>query len=410
MRIVVALFAAAAVVMPAALTWAETAYYIELGSESSEEEAITQWQELSSKFEDIIGNLQFHPSTVIHSENRVMTRIQAGPLDSKAKAQKICLQLFDRDTPCFVIEEERQAGDEVKENAEPETAEAADGTPPSGTEEEKVILPWLFGGNASKRDAKVDVAEAIHVPLTEGKQSADEPEIRPVFKSDPEPVAQRVTEDMPAVPEAEGWVNVGAFLGEDDAMAFWQDARGRSPAKAAGLRVRILKPLLDRNKPKVTLNIGPFAGEPDAMAFCAQVIQSVDPNLNCRFARTEPRDMAQYRMPRYEHNNLYDTRRKLLMAKRGQRSSMNAPVQQSKQYWAQIITAPSQVQALKLWDSLRQKNSDLLGDKRSSISAALIGRSEYVVRVGPMSAQDEALTLCKSLKERGISCKIYANM
>lgn len=461
------------------MTMAASNYYIELGSEVSEEGAVTQWQELSSQYRDVLGDLQFNPSTVIQSDNKVVTRIQAGPVESKAKAQKLCARLFEDGTPCFVVEGERMpprpqepeqeaeenvttqdsGGEELLASASeaPQEATAANEKPAVEDDSDEGFMPWLFGSSSEKQaeapttatEAKVDVAEAIRVPLTEKEEPTEEPKVEPVFAAEmppqaapepkpepkpqslppqpvqrvappkpvqaaaPEPVVQQEQAAEPAAAAEQGWLSVSAFEDEEGATALWQDARAASPSQAAGLRVRIVKPLMNRGgRPVVKLSVGPFPAETDALNFCATAIKPVNGALNCRFETSEPPASAQMRAPRYEHSNLYEARRRMLLnnraARRAERYVPHAVAE--KQYWAQVVTAATQVDALRQWERLRAAHPNLLDGLRSSVSASLAGRAKYSVRIGPIGNRAEAVSLCDSLKEQGVSCSIFSNM
>ncbi len=439
-------------------------YYIELGSETTEEDAMQQWREISDHFSGQLSGLQFYPVTVVQASGKVVTRIQAGPIASKARAQDICARLFAENTPCFVIEGEKdlhakapekpvepktsdsglmpwhQGGnfdsgasvnEEVLASASDESAVAMAAEPEEATEEKAEepeekssggFLPWIFGSDDEYEDAKeekpvaaekpageakVEVAEAIRVPLSDNEDAKPVIAQAQSVPHDPEPEAPAVMDDSGA-----GWLNVAAFYDEDNASGFWQDVRASAPKQAAGLRVRIARPLLSRGKRAVVLNVGPFPSAAEAMSFCNQGIKPLNDDLACRFERQEPMQTTQIRPPRYQHGNLYEARRRQLSGNRGNRgrSSMSSPRAEQKQYWAQVVSAKSQVKALQAWDNLRAAHPDLLEGARSSVSASLGRNSDYVVRVGPLGSREEAVDLCGKLQEKGTPCKVYSNM
>src|SRR4029077_19882305 len=101
MRLVVA---AAAVMLPGMPVLAAEHYYIELGGDAGDQDPKKAWDDLVEKHKRLLGNLHFYPKDVIHAGSKVGTRIQAGPIADKAKAQTICKRLFAAKVPCFVME------------------------------------------------------------------------------------------------------------------------------------------------------------------------------------------------------------------------------------------------------------------------------------------------------------------
>src|SRR4051812_5276901 len=109
----VARVAAAGVMFAAAPTLAEAvsaptgaveSYYIELGQDSSPSAAAAQWKALVQKHKALLGKYHYFPKEILHTGTTTVTRIQAGPVIGKDKAQKICTRLFVEGVPCFVIE------------------------------------------------------------------------------------------------------------------------------------------------------------------------------------------------------------------------------------------------------------------------------------------------------------------
>ncbi len=458
---IVALLGAVVFLLYPLNSYATGEYYIELGSESSEEEAIAQWKLLADKHKEVLGSMQFFPTTVLHkSDNKVTTRIQAGPLNTKLDAYRICGKLFEDNVPCFVVEgEHHEASVNIVREQKQEMAEAAESLPwlagqlpvndniprPLATtpafqpqpvevveqeEEDEGFFSWIFGSDddeekapapvaataeaapASNAKGEVEVAEAIRVPLTN-----DEMLFKPEFTKQSQPIKPVAipipTEERASEPVSEpGWVNVRSFAEEDSASLFWQTVREQEPIQTAGLRVRVLEPLVERNRGEVSLNIGPFAGRADALTFCREIIRRKNADLYCEFQQQEEQAVASKLVsPRYHHSQRYNRRQAAMEARYGRRgSSMLQPSRPSKVFWLQVAMENTQMQALQRWDDLREQHPDLLEGLRSSVSATLMDGTKYMVRVGPLDSNAAAAELCSSLKNRGVSCKIYSNM
>jgi len=78
----------------------------------------------------------------------------------------------------------------------------------------------------------------------------------------------------------------------------------------------------------------------------------------------------------------------------------------SKQYWVQVVSASNQLEALHQWETMKTSNSDLLNGMRSSVSTSATDKSAYVVRVGPIVNNDDAIKFCTKLQGRGIECRV----
>ncbi|MBY0406393.1 MAG: SPOR domain-containing protein, partial [Rickettsiales bacterium] len=76
----------------------------------------------------------------------------------------------------------------------------------------------------------------------------------------------------------------------------------------------------------------------------------------------------------------------------------------AKQYWVQVVSAGSQMQALKEWEQLKASNTEIVGNLRSSVSSA--DKRNYVVRVGPIAENDQAIRICSQLQKRNVECRV----
>jgi len=394
---------------------ADDAYYIEIGSDMKPSDAQTQWDTLVKKNKSLLGKLHYYPKSVIQSSAAVSTRIQAGPIPNKARAQKICNRLFSQNTPCFVIEGLSEApptsvmnmsekaaehpvamlslpwlsGSDVKPPVKPET-------PPS--EQRKVEAPAPVPApepEKTNKEAEVRVAEAIRVPLTNSESQQKNaqvtvkalPAIKPTMKID------QATDQS-----GSGWLTVSAFANEEVASSFWEEVRAASPQKVKKLRVRILKPVLDNSNIQTSINIGPFANSADADVFCHKSIQADERGLRCSFSNEESGAMGN--LAATTHGDEY--------ANRQNRHSFagNPPV---GQYWVQVLSAPSELEAASQWEAMKAKNSDLMGDLHSNVVPSTVDTNSYVVRVGPFAGSEEAMQLCSKMKEQDIACHIGSN-
>jgi hypothetical protein len=468
-----------AIVFGAAMTaqsaFASDKFYVEIGGDVDEADAQKEWHALSKQHKALLGGLYYYPKDIYQDGKKTSTRIQAGPINGKTQAQKICKQLFAKKVPCFVIEDISQAppssvasltekaqergrvievgeapkvlpwlaaeAPPIQEPEEgrslwtrlvdnlpemPEMPESANDTvtaekPPVSVEIKDVEIAQPAKPAKSDKKADVAVAEAIRVPLTqEAQRNDDVPVAKASLGKRRAPAEQNtlVTRadragdvDKSGGNTSPGWLNVASFSNESQAAETWQKVRKVIPEKAAGLRIRILKPL--PGQADATLNIGPFASQNDADTFCQNGVRAVNSGLLCNFSINEPTDaVAEPLRIVPERNYAYAERREALLAERNARlvSAAGTPTKMNKRiekaFWVEVLSAKSQIEALDAWEELRTAHSELFQGKRSSVSTSAANPGTYVVRVGPMAENAEATDLCKKLKERSIECGV----
>lgn len=401
-----------ALIMLPLQAFAAEPYFIELGNDLSKDETQQQWDDLSARHK-VLKGLKLYPKAVYQGGTEVAARIQAGPIEGKNRAQKMCSRLFAEHIPCFVIE--------GIDNAPP-TAMANFAESTGNTRGDKVALPWLAEGYrapaappAPEGNGKgdVEVAEAIRVPLsdefvppTPAVTVKDIPAAQPVAAAAPAPVAETPAEPLQ---EGPGWLQISSFLDDDAAGEFWQEVRLAAPDKATHLRVRTIRPLA-RGQGATSLNVGPFASNAEANEFCVHAVRAMNDTLQCRFQAEQAQEIARddaLPIRRYIHADAYAARRQML-ARRVPVGNL-APVSPGvpkKIYWLQVLSAPSEMEALRSWEDIRTANSDLLQGTRSSVAASMTGTNRYVVRVGPIYNHQEAVTLCSNLHDRNVECRL----
>jgi len=363
-------------------------YYLEIGKDVNQADAAKEWESLATKYKNQLGKLHFYPKAIIQEGTTIATRLQAGPITNKAKAQKVCNKLFTDHIPCFVIEGSGSA-------------------PPASMinmSEKKVALPWLAGssqqatlpwlGEGKSKQGKVEVAEAIRVPLSDNTLMPKDarvdvkalPAMNPTFKNGN---ATSKNGD-----DGGGWLTVSEFPDQDIASAFWDEVRAASPKLSSGLHARVMKPLLSHNESKTSLNIGPFRNGDAAYAFCNEGIQAKERGLTCSFIGQEPNAGESQYASQERHRPL-------------ENPPSYAPVAgPSRQYWVQVVSAPSQIEALRQWEDIRSNNRDILGGMRSNVSLSGNDKTTYAVRVGPIANNDDAIKLCAAMQARNIDCRV----
>ena len=397
--------------MQVAPSFADNSYYVELGKDMGKDEAAAQWQALVAKNKSLFSHLQYFPKSVIQSGSVTGTRIQAGPITNKNKAQKICAKLFTQNIPCFVIEGIGNAPPTETMNLAEKAGKpgllpwlTADPINPPPPVQETSSLPWLQDN--SKRQGRVQVAEAIRVPLTDdfnpegnGKVTVSPlSELHPTFKK------QAAANNVDTTGgNGAGWLTVDTFPNEDVATSFWEETRATLPKSEKTLHVRVMKPLMAEQQSTASLAIGPFADSTQAAAFCDS-IQAKDRGLNCHYDGSPATEKTQL-----AHGDAYNNRR-MAEARKHLKENPLADISpaagSSKQYWVQVVSASNQLEALHEWETLKSSNADLLGKMRSSVSASATNHDIFVVRVGPIAGNDDAVQLCTKLQSRSIDCRV----
>ena len=94
-------------------------------------------------------------------------------------------------------------------------------------------------------------------------------------------------------------------------------------------------------------------------------------------------------------------------------SQITKPVALSKQLISQkpgvhLASYRSQKQAERGWSEIRKAHSKILGDLPHEVTQVSLGRkgTYYRLKVGPVSSNDEARSLCKKLKRRRQFCEL----
>jgi len=405
-------------------SFAAGSYYVELGQDASAEATAKQWNALVQTHKALLSGLHFFPKTVMESGSEATTRIQAGPIDTKDKAQKICTRMFKENVSCFVIEGLGDAPPPTKimnmaseslahpvkvlqlpwlpgsEVAPPAPVAEVPAAAPAVEPKDLQEIKPLTEAPVEEKKAQVHVAEAIRVPLTQeddqqknAKVVVDElPAIQPTFSDSHGGDTKYADESADSGP---GWLVVESFPAEEIATSFWEEVRHGAPKEVKKLRIRIVRPLSATGHAKASLNIGPFASSSEAYDFCRKSVQASARGLTCRFLAGDPGkdepEAPRHRLP--EKPVSVD-------------KSVDAAASTARKYWIQVASAASQGDALQEWENVKSENDDIVHGLRNSVSVSAQDKNTYVVRLGPMDDHDEAIHACAQLQGRGVDCEV----
>lgn len=81
----------------------EGAFRIQLASLRDDAQASAAWEKLATENKDLVGNLKMFVQRVDLGDKGVFYRLQAGPLDGRAAADKICSELKLRNVGCLSV-------------------------------------------------------------------------------------------------------------------------------------------------------------------------------------------------------------------------------------------------------------------------------------------------------------------
>ena len=256
---------------------------------------------------------------------------------------------------------------------------------------------------------KVDVAEAIRVPVSEdrdgGGLGTDGPEVSPLT------VAR--TKGFPSSnPQiSQYWAEMSYFPDKQHALTFWEDFR-RSHDGIPPVRVRVTEPYVDYGRSgRAALRVGPFEGLDiiEEMCYAAEDVWDEydydDFDDGRCVAVSDFGASGPANMPRERSSFLG----KLADMFAG-RTSGN---QDGPTYWVQLGAFPSPQEADQSWDAIQHQHEDLLGDMDRAIATPAMSSAQepnFRLRTGPFERSISAHNVCSRLKNRGVPCLvIYSN-
>jgi len=419
-------------------------YYLEIGKQGTSDYVNSEWKEISQKHKKLLGDLKLYPKAITNQDGGTEHIIQTGPIVDKEKADKICAKLFTKNISCFVIE-------------------GAEDAPPSKSAGFAQVISGIFNGSSAPTpwvddatpkvlgsasaptpvtentpsndkpsdvaEGKVDVAQAIPVPLSVDKDYNEKailnniqenPTARPAEKvaSTAAPVVTKELSPVEFASGSAGWLDVSSFSSEKNANKFWNEVRAKFPDLTAGLRVRIKKSLGAND---TQLSFGPFPSSSDANKFCITAITALNTGLNCIFqGSNSPKSENIEEVPvKYDHAKAYEERRKMLLSSshNSERTSSKNNIDNlsvvthesgDRNFWAQVVIADSKVEATDRIQEIQSANSDILDGVSSSVTTSPIRHTKYNARLGPLATEQAASELCDTLQQRGIDCLVIA--
>lgn len=253
------------------------------------------------------------------------------------------------------------------------------------------------GGLTDSTDpnARVEVREAVPVDA-----NALAPNLVPVSPEQPisappitvyaPPAAWRGTPGQ-AAPVGSNWAQFGHFINEETAFAFMDDLATRYPELTKGVRVRALRPLLNRGLGRhVALRVGPYNSQAEVDQLCALITRMRQP---CTIVQETgvPADAT-------EGRNINELRT---------RAELQQQVPPGTgALWVQLGSYRTESEAYNRFSSILSRQPKMLNGMRPSVTKPRSNSGEpvYRLRVGPFMDQSMALGFCSNLAQSGTSC------
>lgn len=88
---------------PAPTTDMSRSFRVQLAALRAESGARSEWERLRNAHRELLGDMRSHVVRSDLGERGVFYRLQAGPLDSRESAERLCAALRDRQIGCFVV-------------------------------------------------------------------------------------------------------------------------------------------------------------------------------------------------------------------------------------------------------------------------------------------------------------------
>ena len=429
---------------------AETVFMVQLGTFDSQKKAQQHWVELSNQYPELFEELRYKPNEIVKKpDNFISYRTQAGPIPTRAEAQKLCDALQPSNTECYVVETAMFFSDDDQVNTMQANVpadvqkpavnvqEAASLAPDYGNDAinaapatsddtayalssapQPILPPQAVASNqtlnvpdapvvatasiSGSNRGNIAVAEAIAVPLS-GK-----PKQNPYLER-----GNRLMDAHPSSSERVNsyWADISYFSNEADAMRYVKVLKSRDGQLPAKLRIRITRPYGKiRGVRKLSLRMGPFMTTRPVRRLCALTRQE---SLRCRAIKdiggsVRNQDVLTNRRAGSRSSSTptrYGQYRK--QASQAARASASQAVDGN--YYVQLGSFLSPVAAEDKWTQLMGMHRGILSRQTKNIQSPTRGSSNsrlYRLRTGPYNGYASASNVCDSLKAQGTLCLV----
>ncbi len=246
-----------------------------------------------------------------------------------------------------------------------------------------VATPSLApAANTPIRQGRVEVAEAIPVPLSDDVRSETPlPKMKMVDEGrKPEEIAAKIARNQKL--RAGKVLQIGTFTDGPSAMSCWDQLASAEPA-AKKLKAKAITGTSGSiGLPRATLRIEPINEE--LKSRICDLVSTCGEDISCRTPGKEV------------------TESPLAPVINAVAPSEPLPL---GGYWVQLGAFPSYAHAQSRFEELKETQSDIVGAYEAVIRAPVNARAKtYRLRVGPFESQNEADKMCWKLAAKGVDC------
>ena len=249
--------------------------------------------------------------------------------------------------------------------------------------------------------ADVEVAEAVRVPLSEGRAL---------------PLAQTLSTRLPAADELKKmgspsttaggktlWAQIFYFHSQQAALAYWEAFRAKNPSFPP-VRVRVTSPLNSAlgQERLVALRVGPFDRSDHIHEICDEVkIQ----------AEMKEQEMFCYPMSEVAGSAVaqFDRNRGSALTDHYEQSQVLRGGSTEPMYWVHLGSYPNQATAKENWKRLMERHKPVLDSAKPNVSVPTMSSAmeqQYRLRAGPYAMRGGADQLCAKMKASGSDCVV----
>lgn len=306
--------------------------------------------------------------------------------------------IVDNTAPLPWISDKKPTPETAAKPQEPKTTKTVAAPKPIEPKAQETVLsdtsplPWLAAKppvSAGKitpaptptKGKRVEVAEAIRVPLTNNAAPAGKPlKVRPATGYSPS--NSRTMKNTL-------WLQVGPYVNEDEALENYENVK--SNPLFEGMRVRVISAISAYNTPGSSLWIGPVEQE-DVSSLCSMMVRD---GITCSIARDTGKSTNLTHSRGGVDNYVQPENRQL-----GRQNGTG-------KYWAQLGTFESEDEAVAHRNRLKSRYATAFAPLSFTISVPRAGSNQqgaFRLRAGTFTSSEEASSFCAKLSDQGIAC------
>lgn len=312
--------------------------------------------------------------------------------------------------PAFLAAERKQRKAQALETIKPQMKAEEVELPQPLTQKEMEELPEVEpykDMEAAPVKPKVEVAEAIRVPLSEEAEPVEQPiEVAPAPQVYTKPSITAPAYPSRPIRGKRIWVEMASFASEKEAREFWQNVKQLYADHLDPLRIRIIRPLSRSARQQIKLRVGPARSKEDVDSLCSIATEhDLDCTTIADLGSSGRMAGGRTRISRKEYGERYSFRNNRPGNPRGSidpNTGRELPV-----YWSQLGSYDSNREAMEHWSQIRQTNYDLLSHLEPNVSLprySSAAHAYYRLRVGPFRSRLKASDLCTALRNRYHQC------